>query len=384
MHVAIVSHNVLIGDGQGRVNFELTRFLLQQGVQVDLIADAVDPRLVEWGAHWIPLHPTLPGLPLDLDHILLIKVWRFHQMANRLLAEISDRYDVVMGCGHTLSLPHTVNAVHFVHGAWLASDSHPSRLERSVGAAYQWLFSRVNARWELDSLRQAERIVAVSDKVRRELMALGLPGETIQTVVNGVDVSEFHPGPADRPSLGVPDGVPLALFAGDIRSTRKNLDTVLHALLQVPKLHLAVAGGLDGSPYPAMADRLGLSDRVHFLGFRQDIPDLMRAADVFTFPSRYEACTLALLEALASGLPVLTAHSTGGAELITDDCGAVLEDPNDGNALATALLRIVETPEVRGRMQAAAREVAEKHSWDRMGKRYLDLFHETVRAPLPA
>jgi len=375
MRIAIVTHNVFIGDGQGRVNLELARHLLSKGHQVDLIADSIDERLQEWGARWIPIHPRVPVLDVSLDHLLLAKVWRFHRLANQELSKRKDRYDVIMGCGHTLSVPHSVNAVHFVHGAWLRSESHPIRTGKGVHALYQWLFNWLNSRWEVRSLKQAQVIVAVSEKVRSELIAAGLPADRIQTIVNGVDIDEFYPGPSDRDSLGLPVDVPLALFAGDIRSRRKNLDTVLRSLSHTPTVHLAVAGSTDGSPYPAIAKRLGLNDRVHFLGFRRDMPALMRAADVFTFPSRYEACTLALLEALASGLPVITAQTTGGAELITDACGAVLDDPNDVDALAHALHHILRDSVSRTEMQEEARSVAMSHSWTRMAERYLDVFH---------
>lgn len=384
MHIAIATHNVFVGDGQGRVNFELARYLLRLGMTVDLIADAIDPRLVEWGANWIPLHPTVPGTGHSMEGLLLAKVWTFNRMANRYLTANREQYDVVMGCGRTLSVPHSINAVHFVHSAWLRSESHPIHDGIGVQSAYQWLFNRLNARWEVDSLRQAEQILAVSEKVRRELIDAGLPAARIQTVVNGVDVDEFRPGPVDRAALGLPADVPLAFFAGDIRSNRKNLDTVLRAVAQVPSLHLAVAGTLDGSPYPAMAADLEMSDRVHFLGYRRDMPELMRAADVFTFPSRYEACTLALLEALASGLPVITAHTTGGAELISQDCGVVLDDPNDAEALAHGLRRITGDPDARATMQRAARSVAQSHSWERMAQRYVDAFRVVSRHPVPA
>jgi len=381
MRVALVTHNVYIGDGQGRVNFELSRYLLKQGISVDLIADSIDRRLEDWGAKWIPLHPELPGVPLDPDRLLLAKVWRFHRQANQLLEEIGHRYDIIMGCGHTLSVPHTVNVVHFVHGAWLNSSYHPSKHSMSLDAAYQWLFNHLNARWELHSLHQAQRIIAVSEKIKQELIYAGIPPERIETVVNGVDIGEFYPEPTRRAPLGLPIDVPLAFFAGDIRSNRKNLDTVLQALTQVPELHLAVAGSLSGSPYPKMASDLGVERRVHFLGFRKDIPALMRAADIFAFPSRYEACTLVLLEALASGLPVITARTTGGAELVTDRCGVVLDDPNDTAALASALKRIVHDPAMLHSMRDAARRTAEQHSWQRMAEQYLETFHEMMRQP---
>ena len=131
--------------------------------------------------------------------------------------------------------------------------------------------------------------------------------------------------------------MPLAFFAGDIRTPRKNLDTVLKALVEVRDLHLAIAGSIEGSPYLKLADELNLSQRTHFLGYRTDIAELMRAVDMFVFPSRYEACTLVLLEAIASGLPVITAASTGGSEAISPECGILLNSTEDIGELATAL-----------------------------------------------
>src|SRR5690606_25250574 len=111
--------------------------------------------------------------------------------------------------------------------------------------------------------------------------------------------------------FGLPDAVPLALFVGDIQSSIKNLDAGLAALVQVPGLHLAVAGRIGTSPYPAMAEGLGVQDRVHFLDFRSDIADLMRAADFFVLVSRRDSCPLVLIEAVSSGLPVVTARTVG-------------------------------------------------------------------------
>jgi glycosyltransferase involved in cell wall biosynthesis len=174
----------------------------------------------------------------------------------------------------------------------------------------------------------------------------------------------------------LPEGVSLALFAGDIRSNRKNLDTVLHALVQVPNLHLAVLGNTQGSPYPELAEKLELSTRVHFLGFRRDVAQIMKAVDLFVFPSRYEACTLVLLEALASGLPVITAATAGGAEIVTPDCGVVLSDSEDVKGLAEALTMLESNPDQRHQMAGTARAVAEQHSWVSKAQNYVDLLEE--------
>jgi glycosyltransferase involved in cell wall biosynthesis len=125
---------------------------------------------------------------------------------------------------------------------------------------------------------------------------------------------------------------------------------------------------------------LGLSDRVHFVGFRRDIPEIMRSVDLFIFPSRYEACSLVLLEALSSGLPVITATATGGAELVTPECGIVLTDSNDIDALAVAMMSLVSGDMLIQQMSQAARSVAEQHSWTTMAQTYVDLFEELSNA----
>jgi glycosyltransferase involved in cell wall biosynthesis len=186
-------------------------------------------------------------------------------------------------------------------------------------------------------------------------------------------------GPADRQALGLPRGVVL-LFVGEIRTPRKNLDTLLQALRDVPAAVLCVVGDTAQSPYPALARRLGVADRVMFLGYRDDVAQLMRAADLFVFPSRYEACSLVLLEALASGLPVVAARTTGGSELLTPECSVLIDDADDAAALAVAVNGLLASSEARLRMRTAARKLAEKHSWASMPGCYLDTYRERARS----
>jgi glycosyltransferase involved in cell wall biosynthesis len=137
-------------------------------------------------------------------------------------------------------------------------------------------------------------------------------------------------------------------------------------------------GGTERSPYPQLSQKLGLGDRVHFLGYRRDVPEIMKAVDLFVFPSRYEACTLVLLEAMASGLPVITAVTTGGAEIVTDDCGIVLSDSEDVSALADAMTKLANDGSLRKKMGQAARAIAEQHSWTSKANAYVDLFESMV------
>jgi glycosyltransferase involved in cell wall biosynthesis len=271
-----------------------------------------------------------------------------------------------------------VNAVHFVHGSWLKSPVHISHKRKDLYGLYQWLFTAANAYWEKQAFRKSKIIIAVSEKVAQELVNIDVPRSQIRVVVNGVDLQEFAPGVSSRTELGLPENVNLALFAGDIRISRKNLDTVLHALVKVPELHLAVVGGTQDSPYPAMAKALNISKRVHFLGYRRDMPQIQRASDLFVFPSRYEPFGLVVIEAMASGLPVITATTTGAADLVNPDCGIVLDDCDDVNALADALGLLNSDRSLRQQMGKVARTIAEQHSWSTMAQTYLNIFEELI------
>jgi glycosyltransferase involved in cell wall biosynthesis len=252
-------------------------------------------------------------------------------------------------------------------------------VRRDLYGVYQWVYTILNSYWEKIAFKQSKFVVAVSERVKQELTSIGVCAEQIRVILNGVDLDEFLPAFRDRSQIGLPEGFTLAMFAGDIRTPRKNLDTVLYSLVKVPSLHLVVVGNTERSPYPQLAEKLGLGDRVHFLGYRRDISELMKAVDLFVFPSRYEACTLVLLEAMASGLPVITAVATGGAEIVTDECGIVLSDTEDVAALADAMTVLSNDRALRDKMGKAARVIAEQHSWSSKAKAYVDLF-ESLRS----
>jgi len=365
MRIAIVTHNIVKGDGQGRANYEIVRHLLRTGHKVTLVADNVDPLLVSEGA-------TLVDIPLTLKQVDLAHVAEFAPKANRYLAQHAKDFDVVHGYGYCLSRPHTINTSQFVHSAWRRNPYHTPNLHRNLYGAYQWTYSFLNSIWEKKAYRAAKHVVAASSTVKAELMReVGLPESGLSVILNGADPAEFHPGTVSRAALKLPEGVPLALFAGDIRIARKNLDTALKALAKAPGVHLAVAGRVEGSPYPALAQSLGIAERVHFLDFRRDIADLMRAADFYVFPSRYEACALVLVEALTSGLPILTAKTTGGAEVVTDECGVLLDDPNDIEGMAAGIRRLAADPDLRRAMSEVAAARAKSYSWEEIGKAYL-------------
>ncbi|HLP89472.1 MAG TPA: glycosyltransferase family 4 protein [Nostocaceae cyanobacterium] len=372
MKIGIVTHKVKKGDGQGRVNYEVAKEAISRGYQLTLIASEVSPEIAENNlVNWVKI--AVNEYPTEF-----LRNFIFARKSAAWLRQHHSELDLIKVNGAITSGVADVNAVHFVHSSWLRSPVHISRVRRDLYGFYQWLYTAFNARKEKQAFRQAKIVVAVSEKVAQELVNIGVPREKIRVIVNGVDLAEFAPGTACRSQLGLPENFNLALFAGDIRTPRKNLDTVLHALVKVPDLHLAVVGKPDGSPFPDLAANLGIEERVHFLGYRRDIAEIMRAVDLFVFPSRYEACTLVLLEAMASGLPVITATATGGAELVTPEAGIVLADTDNIQALAEALSLLSSDRLLLQNMGTAARTLAEQHSWKKMAQTYMDLFEELM------
>lgn len=356
LRAALVSHNAVPGDGQGRVVLELARALRNRGVDVTLVAAAVDPALLEEGVRWLRV-----TVPLERPH--LIKVWSFARRADRVLEEHEGRFDVVHAHGFVTRRPHAVNTVHFVHAAWLRRNG--------PRGPYQRLFHRLNARWERSAFAAAGTLVAVSPLVRDELVELGW-GPWVRVIPHGVRL------PASPPASSNGTVDLRAFFAGDLATPRKNLDTVLRALGRVPEARLDVAGSLRGSPYPARVRRLGLEGRVRFLGHVPDLAERLSKAEVLLCPSLYDPFSLVLLEGLAAGLPVVTARTVGAAALVEEGCGWVLDDPRDDAALADRLRTLAADPGLRARMGARAREVAARHGWDAAADRYLALYREAV------
>lgn len=365
MKIVIVTHVFTENDGQGRVNFEVVRAAALNGHEVHLLAERVAPELLALpGVRWTQIsHGPLPSN-------LLRNAW-FARSSARELARIGDWADITVANGAVTSHAVDVNAVHFVHNCWIASPYHdPGRGFRGL---YRRFYAWLNARLELQAFAKARRIVAVSGIVAQELETIGVSANKIEVITNGVDTRTFDPA-GSKAALPVAPGLVRALFVGDIVSNRKGLDTVLAALTGLDDVALVVVGRSENSPYPAQVKEAGLDDRVVFLSFRRDIPNIMRACDLFVFPSRYEPFGLVLLEAIASGLPVITAATCGASELIDDEACLKIANPNDVTALRTHLEALAADPARRTAMAERARAQALDLTWETMATRYLDCF----------
>lgn len=155
-----------------------------------------------------------------------------------------------------------------------------------------------------------------------------------------------------RRELGLEDGDRMLLSVGEL-SRRKNHETVIRALAKAgdPTLHYYICGaGPLKDSLDLLAKELGIAGQVHLLGTRRDIPELDRAADLFLFPSYQEGLPVALMEAMASGLPVICSGIRGNRDLIAPEEGGILCPPADVEQWAGAIRRLLGSPELRRHM----------------------------------
>lgn len=231
------------------------------------------------------------------------------------------------------------------------------------------------------SLRRA---IAVSKMVENDLIrSFDLPQERVTTLYNGVDCASFRPitdtseRAAIRQRLGSPNDVRVVLFVGS-GFGRKGLGFLIETWARLQGLPcLLVAGGDRATAkYERIATRHGIGERVRFLGRRGDVPELMRAADALALPSLFEPFGNVALEAMASGLPVLTTSRCGVAEVVPDELRPfVVADPANAAELAVKMQALIEAPPAIGKIAHAA---AEMFTWDRHASELLELV-ETCR-----
>ena len=198
---------------------------------------------------------------------------------------------------------------------------------------------------------------AVAEDYRRHM-----GWESIRVVPNGVDLQAFTPGGDDRAAAEWPAGGLRLLSVGRLhpqKGHRVLLDAMAAARQAGAQLSLLVAGeGAERAALEAQAGALGLPGHVRFAG-RRDVLPLLAAADVFVFPSLYEAVGIALLEAMACARPVVASRTGGIPEVVEDGVSGILVTPGDALGLARVLATLERDPERRRRLGKAARARAE-------------------------
>ena len=335
--IVLVSGDFVATGGMDQANHALAAHLLRLGREVHLVAHRVDPALVARpGAVFHPVRKPLNSYVLSEP--LLRRAGRSWA---RRLAPRGAR--VVVNGGNCDW--GDVNWVHYVHAAW---SPHPTGgVLRRLKSAYSHASALAAER---QSLRRAAVVVADSERTRGDLIGLlGLDPARVHTVYYGVDADRFRPPTAversaARARLGWDDDRQTVAFVGALGDLRKGLDTLLAAWRVLVSrggwnARLAVVGA--GAALTRLKeDASTLGGSVEFLGFRTDVPEILRGCDVLVSPVRYEPYGLNVQEALCSGLPALVSRSAGVAERYPPELlDLLIPDPEDPMDLADRLRR---------------------------------------------
>jgi glycosyltransferase involved in cell wall biosynthesis len=227
------------------------------------------------------------------------------------------------------------------------------------------------------------RIVAVGEEIRDFLVdQVHLASPRVALIRNGIDLSRYRPGHREaRERFGLPTA---QRWIGQIARLEEEKDqaTLLRAFAVVrdrhPDARLVIVG--DGSLRGALEDlarTLGVEPWVSFLGARSDVADLLPELDVFVLSSIREGLPLALLEAMACGVPVVATAIGNVPRVVRDGENGDLVAPADSRALAAAICRMLESPDRAESLGAAARAwVAAEYSLDATVRRYQELYDE--------
>lgn len=232
---------------------------------------------------------------------------------------------------------------------------------------------RMGGYYKLSNYPTCDHLIGNTPDLRDYLVREGWPVERAWYLPNFVDDRRMPP--VDRASLSTPHDAPLLLCLGRLHSN-KAFDTALHVLANIPNAYLWIAGdGPEEGALRQLASSLGISDRVRFLGWRNDAAALLAAADVFLCSSRHEPLGNMVLEAWAHGVPVVAANSQGPGQLITHDKTGLLAPIDDADSLANEVKRLLADPslgiDLGGSAQAA---YVESYSEGPVVNAYLEFF----------
>jgi glycosyltransferase involved in cell wall biosynthesis len=253
------------------------------------------------------------------------------------------------------------------HGFWFNFPGPWPR--RFAGLAMEWLAGRVTHTFLTVSEEEAHDAARL--KVCRGAIATG----------NGRDPSHFRPDPEARDRIRQTLGVPadrVVITAVSRLVWHKGYPELADAMHAVPEAELWVAGerlATDrGADMAALLRNAGLGGRLRMLGYREDIPAILAASDIFVLPSRFEGLPMSVIEAMLTGLPVIAANVRGPREQIVDGVTGLLIPPGDAQALGQALASLTSEPALRARMGEAGRARAlERFDEAKVIARTLDL-----------
>jgi glycosyltransferase involved in cell wall biosynthesis len=317
----------------------------------------------------------------DLEGIRILEIgltasgkgwWTQSRFAVRLAAALRrERIQVVHS--HARSADRLALALAHMAGAKVVRTMHNSPRDSSRSGLGRRIMELFTDRW-----------TAVGPSVADYMKRCGIKPEKTETILNGIDLGRFRNGEPEarrmlRAALGLEPDAIVCLAVGRL-FPQKNYPLLLRsfdaARRQADGLRLFIAGeGPDRASLETLIRELNLGGRATLLGLRDDIPDLLCAADIFVMASHYEGLTCAALEALAASKPIVATSVEGLRDTVLPDQTGYLVAPDDANAFAAAIAQLAAQPALRDQFGRRARQDAEERfSLDGMVRRYENVY----------
>lgn len=209
-------------------------------------------------------------------------------------------------------------------------------------------------------------------------------GKTVLIPGVGIDLDKFQKKEPTRQEirnkLGIPESKIILMSVGEL-TKRKNHMVMIEALARLKEydiLYVICGDGPLKAQLRAKAEELGVRDRLKLLGFRKDIAELHKAADIFVFPSLQEGLPVALMEAMASGLPIVASKIRGNEDLISNNQGGYLVNPTDSEQVAKAIEKMIQNPKKREKMEKRNLEIITKYGQETVLQKMDEFFDEIV------
>jgi UDP-glucose:(heptosyl)LPS alpha-1,3-glucosyltransferase len=362
--------------GLERWSWRFAAELLRRGHEVHVVAKRFSQRTIE-----------LPIIAHRLEGVR--SRLAFAEAAQAALFRLAPEVIHDMGCGWYCDVfhPHGGSWASLAERKLLLLPPWRRPLKRSVDRLLprQHEFRSLLLRQYVDN---GQLLVALSRTVADDFRRFhGVPTERIRVVYNGVDTDRFSPEGRPRfrqlvrRRLGIADETVVALIVAH-NFRLKGVPTLLRAMgrLAAERLpvHLVVVGGKHLRPWRRMAGRLRIDGAVSFVGPQEETAPYYAAADVYVHPTFYDTCSLVVLEAAASGLPVITTRINGVSELLTERVDSLLlADPADAEELAEQMRALLDES-LRQKMGTAARQTALRHTLNRNVEEMLAVYEEVV------
>lgn len=346
---------------------------------------------------------SIVALPLFV--VDMVRIWK-------ALAVLVRKYNLDVIQTHLLTsldylvliLLHTTS----LRAVFWTFHSFQFEIDGSQQSRHRWLLGpkraahRLLYRW---GARLVSGYIAISEQVGQALVdVIGPIGHKVKVIPNGVDVDRFGSRLAeDRPidplrrdarrtegrcvavraEMGLDDRSRLVAMVGTLKEVKGHcfmIEAMAVLAPRYPDLHLLLAGDgeLRGQLETQVAEAK-LGERVHFLGSRSDVADLLDASDLFVLPSLWEGLSMALLEAMATGLPIVASKVSGTVQAIVPGKHGLLIPPGDAQAIVDAISQVLSDSDRARAMGAAARErVIAEFSASKQADAHLDLYYRTL------